>query len=252
MLDPASITLYIGAMKAAFKGIQYCCDALNEGKVEIQRIKKTVEQGVGDAKAIYKEVTGILGWLKTLFGVQSPPDIPSEQASKPAPAAAPAKAKVKEKYEEHIPDDDEIVQQFVGHLGQFFRNHKLLSEYTTRRYEEVYAMDDPDPIDILELTTLQDRLDAAYMQLSELMRVRAPKQLGPLWEKFNAMHSKVLAAQKARREKERINRLKTQAHLARLRDERIARQWTWFWSVLGIGFFWCFMWIVWETRRLSQ
>jgi hypothetical protein len=34
----------IAALRAAYSGIQYCCQALGDGKVEIQRIKKAQMQ----------------------------------------------------------------------------------------------------------------------------------------------------------------------------------------------------------------
>ena len=43
------IVLAFQAASAAIEGIRSCCDALNEGRAEIQRIKKTVEGGVNDA-----------------------------------------------------------------------------------------------------------------------------------------------------------------------------------------------------------
>ena len=38
---------------------------LSEGRAEISNFKKGVEQTIGDAKAIYKEITGIWGWVKS-------------------------------------------------------------------------------------------------------------------------------------------------------------------------------------------
>ncbi|MFZ9265086.1 MAG: hypothetical protein ACO222_07990, partial [Polynucleobacter sp.] len=49
------------------------CNMLAEGKAEIDKFKKTVEKGVGDAKAIYTEVVGIWGWLQSLFGKKPEP-----------------------------------------------------------------------------------------------------------------------------------------------------------------------------------
>jgi hypothetical protein len=46
---------------------------LSEGKAEIGKFKKQVEGGVADAKAIFKEVTGVWGWLTGLFGTSPKP-----------------------------------------------------------------------------------------------------------------------------------------------------------------------------------
>ena len=186
----------IAALRAAYSGIQYCCQALGEGKVEVQLIKKAVE----DAKTIAKDVSGIWSTIKGLFsGVQKPKEAP--QADLPRTAAP-----QKDEYTDHIPDEDEIVQQFVKHLGAFFKNHHDLVEYTEKKYQEVFSSPNPDQTQILELTTLQAEVDSAYMKLSETMRVRAPAQLGPIWTKFNEMNSKVSKERAARKERDRIKK----------------------------------------------
>ena len=65
MLDPISLLLMAQSAVAA---IRTGCNMLAEGKAEIDKFKKTVEKGVGDAKAIYSEVVGIWGWIQGLFG----------------------------------------------------------------------------------------------------------------------------------------------------------------------------------------
>ena len=50
MFDPISIGLAFKAMQAAYDGITYCCEALSEGKVAVQKIKQATE----DAKTIVK------------------------------------------------------------------------------------------------------------------------------------------------------------------------------------------------------
>lgn len=192
-MDPITA---IAALRAAYSGIQYCCQALGDGKVEVQRVKKALD----DAKTIVADVRGIWGTIRGFFsGAQKQKDAPQGDLSR---AAAPQK----EVYVDHVPDEDEIKQQFIKHLGDFFKNHRALVEYTEKRYEEVFNSPDPDQTQILELTTLQAEVDGAYMQLSEMMRVRAPKQLGPLWTRFNLMNQKVSDERAARKERERIKR----------------------------------------------
>ena len=183
-MDPLTA---IAALRAAYSGIQYCCQALGDGKVEVQRVKKALD----DAKTIVADVKGIWSTIRGFF------------SSKPAVVEAPKK---KDVYVDHIPDEDEIKQQFIKHLGDFFKNHRALVEYTEKRYEEVFNNPSPDQTQILELTTLQAEVDGAYMQLSEMMRVRAPRQLGPLWTRFNLMNEKVSDERAARKERERIKR----------------------------------------------
>ena len=173
----------IAALRAAYSGIQYCCEALSDGKVEVQRVK----QALDDAKTIVADVKGIWATIRGFFKRKQ--EIVQQDV-----------------YVDHIPDEDEVKQQFIKHLGDFFKNHRALVEYTEKRYEEVFNSPDPDQTQILELTTLQAEVDGAYMQLSEMMRVRAPRQLGPLWTRFNQMNQKVSAERAARKERERIKR----------------------------------------------
>jgi hypothetical protein len=51
------------AAQAAAALYAKACEMLSEGKAEIDKFKKTTEKAVGDAKAIYKEVTGIWAWI---------------------------------------------------------------------------------------------------------------------------------------------------------------------------------------------
>jgi hypothetical protein len=173
----------IAALRAAYSGIQYCCEALSDGKVEVQRVK----QALDDAKTIVADVKGIWATIRGFFKRKQ--EIVQQDI-----------------YVDHIPDEDEVKQQFIKHLSDFFKNHRALVEYTEKRYEEVFNSPDPDQTQILELTTLQAEVDGAYMQLSEMMRVRAPRQLGPLWTRFNQMNQKVSAERAARKERERIKR----------------------------------------------
>lgn len=202
-------------MQAAYEGINYCCEALSEGKVAVQKIKKATD----DAQAIVKEVRGIWGFFSNLFK-------PKNTDPKPDPKPL---EKKKEVYTTHIPNESEIVQQFVKHLGEFFRNHKKLSEYVEIRYEEVFASQDPNPEDILELSVYKNELDQTYVRLSGMMRgANVPRQLGPLWDNYNQIYSKVQAEQQKRKEQIRIKRQLEAYQKERFRQEKIE---------LGMGLF---------------
>ena len=127
-------------MQAAYEGITYCCEALSEGKVAVQKIKKATE----DAKTIVNDTKTIWSTIAGLFGVKSKSTTSSSAASsgeqKETKPVEKKKASRKEEY--HIPNESEIVQQFIGHLGAFFRHHKELSEYVEIRYEEVFSSQD--------------------------------------------------------------------------------------------------------------
>lgn len=202
MLDPITIGLAIKAMQGAFHGIQYCCEALSDGKVQVQKIKKAAE----DAQAIVKEVKGIWGIVSNLFKFTKP----ENKSTKPEVASSPdepVKPKPKEVFIKHIPTEAEIVQQFVTHVGDFYHHHRELSEIYDTKSEEVYAMDKPDPRDILLLSQIRNELDGAYMKLSGMMRgAHVPPQLGPLWDNFNKIYENAKDKQAARRERERIRK----------------------------------------------
>jgi hypothetical protein len=242
------IMLALQAMRAAYSGIQYCCEALREGSVEIQRVKKTVEGGVADAKKIYAEVTGIWGWLKSLLGAPSKPNRSAQsEPTTPAAAAEPVakkKSKAKDEYIEHVPTEDEVVQQFIGHVGDWFDKYAFLKSYTDKRYAEVFGKDVIDQKEVLELTQLQVEVDAAYPALMSLMTSNAPWQLGPIWSQFKDMQDKVKAGQAARQLKEKRERARREAAQAKARDERIDKNVVVFFTVLLISYFWLLIGIV--------
>ena len=71
--------------QSAVSAIKSGCQMLSEGRADIEKFKRGTEQAISDVKAIYKEVTGLWGWVKGLFGV------------KPQPVAIPAGRPVEEK-----------------------------------------------------------------------------------------------------------------------------------------------------------
>lgn len=233
--------LALQAMRAAYSGIQYCCDCLREGSVEIQKVKKTIEGGVTDARKIYSEVTGIWGWVKGLLGA---PANPSRNAEPAAPK--------KEVYVKHVPDENEVVQQFIGHVGEWFDNYHTLKEHADKRYAEVFGKDVIDQKEVLELTQLQVELDAAYPALMDLMGARAPWQLGPIWSQFKEMQDKVKAGQAARQMKQRREKAANDARAAQQRSDQIDRNMTWFWSIILVSYFWVLMGTVWLSMTTTR
>ena len=223
-------------MQAAYEGITYCCEALSEGKVAVQKIKKATE----DAKTIVNDTKTIWSTIAGLFGIKPKSTSTSSGEQKETKPVEKKKASRKEEY--HIPNESEIVQQFIGHLGAFFRHHKELSEYVEIRYEEVFSSQDPNPEDILELSVYKNELDQTYVKLSGMMRgANVPRQLGPLWDNYNQIYSKVQAEQQKRKEQIRIKRQIENYKRERFRQEKIE---------LGTGLFLVlvictWLWAVW-------
>jgi len=242
--------LALQAMRAAYSGIQYCCDCLREGSVEIQRVKKTVEGGVADAKKIYAEVTGIWGWIKSLLG--APAKSHGSLGTQSAPTASAQKPVAKEVYIDHVPTQDEVVQQFIGHVGEWFDNYHTLKTFTEKRYAEVFGKDDIDQKEVLELTQLQVEVDAAYPALMSLMTSNAPWQLGPIWTQFKEMQDKVKVGQAARKMRQQREKAKRDADAAQRRSDQIDRNMTWFWAIVTIFYFWILMGAVWLNTKTTQ
>jgi hypothetical protein len=245
------IVIALQAMRGAWAGIQFCCDCLREGSVEIQKVKKTVEGGVTDAKKIYAEVTGIWGWLKGLFG-EKPKAAAHVEAKAIEQKPATKKPNAKEEYIDHIPTQDEVVQQFIGHVGEWFDNYHTLKTYTEKRYAEVFGKDEIDQKEVLELTQLQVEVDSAYPALMSLMTTNAPWQLGPIWSQFKEMQDKVKVGQAARQMKQKREKAKRDADAAQKRSDDIDRNMTWFWSLMTVFYFWTLMGTVWVSANQTQ
>jgi hypothetical protein len=238
-------------MRAAYSGIQYCCESLREGTVEVQRVKKEVTQGVESAKALYREVTGLWGWLKGLFGAaEQPKQAPSTTVAIAEPVAQ-KKASKKDEYTNYIPTQDDVVQQFIEHLGVWFENYGKLKEYAEHRYKEVFEKDEINSKEVLELTQLQAELDSAFPTLSTLMS-GAPWQLGPIWTQFKEMQDKVKAGQAARQMRQRREKARLEAQAAQIRSDRIDRNMVILWSLILVWFFWMMMGIVWLNTKTMQ
>jgi hypothetical protein len=245
------IVIALQAMRGAWAGIQFCCDCLREGSVEIQKVKKTVEGGVADAKKIYTEVTGLWGWLKGLLG-QKPKAKTNVEAKAIEQKPTEKKPSAKDEYVDHIPTQDEVVQQFIGHVGEWFDNYHTLKTYTEKRYEEVFGKDIIDQKEVLELTQLQVEVDAAYPALMSLMTTNAPWQLGPIWSQFKEMQDKVKVGQAARQMKQRREKAKRDAVAAQKRSDDIDRNMTLFWAFVTVFYFWALMGAVWLNTKTTQ
>ena len=238
-------------MQVAFEGIQYCCEALGEGKVRIEEAKQAVEETVGNAKAVYKEVTGLWGWFKNLLG--GSPDEPEPRTlekSKPQEVAK-AEKPAKQKVTHYIPDEDEIVQRFIDNVSAWFENHAKVADWLEKATAEAYAKNVLDPSEILRLTAIQTRIDGSYVQLSNIM-TNAPPQLGPLWSNFKEMQERVKDAQAKRRNRERIRRQQDKARRLEREEQAFYRNLTVFYTILIITYFWWYIYALWQnSSRLT-
>lgn len=220
MFDPLTIGLAIKAMQTAYLGIQYCCEALADGKVQVQKIKKAAE----DAQAIVKEVKGFWSLITGLFIRSKDP-----AGEKKAVSVKAAEKKQPEIYIRHIPTEAEIVQKFVDHVGDFYHHHRELSDLYDTKSEEVFLMDRPDPRDILLLSQIKNELDGTFVKVSGLMRgTGVPPQLGPLWDNFNSLYERATLQQQDRRDRERVRKQYESWQRREAHNDRVE---------LGIGLF---------------
>jgi len=235
-VDPISAMLMLGS---ALKGIRSCCEMLNEGKAEIQRIKK----GVEDAKAIVKEVSGFFGWLTSLFsGGGSSSSEPAVKSVETKPTA-----NKKDEYIEYIPDEDAIVDQFIKHVGDFFKAQAYLVAYKEDLERKVFSSSYGDNnIGALELISIETKLVKCGRELVELMN-EAPPQLGPLYSRYKSMYSKILDEQKKTRERDRRNEKQRRIDKIKADNDRVDRCVP-HWVILGlIIIFWLSSWQIYRT-----
>jgi hypothetical protein len=204
---------------------------LSQGKAEIQRIKK----GVADAKEIAKEVSGFFGWLKELFGGSSSEPVKFE--------TKPEKVK-KDEYVDYIPDQDAIIDQFIKHVGDFFKAQAYLIAYKEDLERKVFSTSYGDNnLGALELISIETKLVKCGTELRELMN-EAPSELGPLYSRYKAMYAKILDEQRKARERDKRNEKQRRLDKIKTENDRVDRCVP-HWVTLGLVIiFWLFVWLI--------
>ena len=228
--------------QSAVAAIRTGCNMLAEGKAEIDKFKKTVEKGVGDAKAIYSEVVGIWGWIQSLFG----------QKPKAKPVALPVvDAKVESKPEKRRKEPEKEltyeefqarqVHEICEHLKVYFEVIRELKAHC-RELEEQSLTTERVADSAIDRIELEWQMKQLATQVKEAM-IYTPERLGlqALYSRFLEMYDQILEEQEFARavqaKKERDK--KWQREL--LRNHRIDRSVTavavmllilWMWGVL--------------------
>ena len=245
MFEPFSAIM---AMQAAIAGIRSCAEMLSEGKSEVQRIKKAV----ADAKEIAAEIGGFFSWVRGVLGfLKKPPPVASPVASAPEPKA---KTKPKEEWIEHIPDENEIVDRFVRHLSEFLRQQAALVEYIDERKRLIFEgkVSENAHEAALELVMLEHRIEIFGAELREMMTINAPRQLGPLYTKFNQMHGLVTEEQRAAKDRERREANLKAWRRDQIRRLLIDRGMAALWAMLAVTWMWGLIWsLTWPAPTLT-
>jgi hypothetical protein len=184
---------------------------LSEGKADLDKFKKTVEGGVKDAKAIYKEVTGLWGWLQGLFG-RKPDAKPTTVLSPPTDAPEAPKAKTKRQPEPELTYEEfqaQSVHEICENMKVYFEAIRALKEHC-RELETESATTDKVASSAIDRIEIEWQLKQLSTQVREAM-VYTPEHLGlqDLYSRFNAMYEQILEEQEFARDvkakKERDN-----------------------------------------------
>ena len=200
---------------------------LSEGKAEIGKLKKTVEQGIGDAKAIYKEVTGLWSWLLGLFGKApaakpKPVELASQTPAVAQAAAAPKKAAKQREpelsYEEY---QTQAIHQVCEQLKSFFEIRRKLREHCLE-LEEVSKTTTTIEDSALDRVEIELQLENMTTQIREAM-VYAPKELRNIYSRFLEMYNLIIEEQEFDRQLKRKQKRDAEWQRGLLRNHRIDR-----------------------------
>lgn len=240
---------------AALSGIRSCVDMLNEGKVEIQRIKK----GVESAQEIAKEVKNFWSWLTKLRDKltgkapsrQAPIAVPIEQPA--AKAKSSAKSAPKDEYIDVVPSEDDVIERFLDNFQSFLDAQAVILDHIKEKREQILTVWNPKQNsrrEAVELIRAERRINAMAMELSEIMAA-APVRLGNVREQFAEKYQEVLAAQSKARAAQRKAEAQVRAKEWMERNDRIDRGMAYFWSFVLVFYFWLFIGGVWLNTKIT-
>jgi hypothetical protein len=191
--------------QGAVAAIRTGCQMLSEGKADLDKFKKTVEGGVSDAKEIFKEVTGLWGWITGLFSVVPPP-------TKPPVDAIDTSAKRVEKKPKNQPEPELTYEEFQArsvheiceNLKVYFEAIRQLKVHCRELEEEALTTEKvaDSAIDRIEM---QWQMKELQVQLKQAMIYGTPKELGlgAMYEEFLARYDEILEEQEVARELKR-------------------------------------------------
>lgn len=196
------------AAQATVAAIRKGCELLSEGKSEIQKLKKTVEGGVADAKAIYTEVSGFWSWLTGLFGGDKParastpaaPTVaqtPTVEAPKPPVKKAKREPEPEMSYEEY---KAQAVHEIFANLKTFFEILRQLRAHC-RELEELSKTTDKVADSAIDRIEIEWQIGEMQGQVTHAMVYGTPESLGlgDLYKQFLKMYNLILEEQEVAR-----------------------------------------------------
>lgn len=190
--------------QSAVGAIRAGCQMLSEGKAEIGKFKKQVEGGIADAKAIYKEVTGIWEWLTGLFrGPRPAKPVLEKQVSDINVVDTPKSSKKKQpepelSYEEF---QARAVHEICENLKVYFEAIRQLKIHCRELEEEALTTEKvaDSAIDRIEI---QWQMQQLSKQLKQAMIYGTPEELGlgSMYQEFLTKYDEILEEQEVARE----------------------------------------------------
>lgn len=182
-MDPISLCLLAAGL---VKQIQAGCDLYREAKTQFIQVKKTADEVI----SIGKEAQGFFAKLVQFFNPV------------PAKAAAPAKPAAKKKEKLVEVDEQQILNDVVARLIEFFHLQEQLAAHIREEEEKSRTVYDPSA-NLMEAAIkrvrAQDQMDQLVVTIREAMTWNAPQELGALYSKVFEMREIVGAEQEAAR-----------------------------------------------------
>jgi hypothetical protein len=201
--------------QSAVGAIRAGCQMLSEGRQELGKLKKQVEGGIADAKAIYAEVTGIWGWITGLLSGGK-----DKKKSMPMPSVAVVDAPVKKTTKNEHEKDVELsfeefqaraVHEICENLKIYFEAMRHLKAHC-RELDELALTTDKVADSAIDRIEIQWQMNQLSAQLKQAMIYGTPESLGlgSMYKEFLAKYDEILEEQEVARElkakRERDNR----------------------------------------------
>lgn len=190
--------------QSAVGAIRAGCQMLSEGKAEIGKFKKQVEGGIADAKAIFKEVTGIWGWLTGLFSDKKPSPAPVIQSAVVEQKQAEQKRNKRDEPEPELSYEEfqaRAVHEICENLKVYFEAIRQLKVHCRELEEEALTTEKvaDSAIDRIEMQWQMKQLSG---QLKQAMIWGTPEELGlgAMYKEFLAKYDEILEEQEVARD----------------------------------------------------
>ena len=209
---------------------------LHAGRLEIEGAKKTVEQAIGDAKAI----KGVFQWFIGLFTTK-----PTADAPKPV-----AKKKIAAQQQSYNELETKLFNDIGLQLGTLFDVQQQINDHYHALEEESKNKFNPEQNTskkAIERVLIELQLEDLMQDVREAM-VYAPPQLKNLYSRFLVMHGKIEREQQWARS-EMIRRARKARWEKEQEEIRFIELTSGVIAVMFISLF--FGWFLWQLRSWS-